>query len=150
LACSSTWTKERCTFSASSSARLHASQARDKKMWRARHARRRNAACGRGGTLHTPASMAPTLRETLNKPSSSSSSEGFPPHLGMGVRKKEPWGRLLILIVVKAGGLFCQISCTGCRSNHKKPFKITCLNRIPVLRFFSSSVHTHLFKCLIN
>ena len=26
-------------------------------------------------------------------------------------------------IVVKAGGLFCQISCTGCRSNRKKPFK---------------------------
>jgi len=31
------------------------------------------------------------------------------------------------IIVVKAGGLFCQISCTtGCRSKRKKPFKITC------------------------
>ena len=37
------------------------------------------------------------------------------------------------IIVVKAGGLFCQTSCTGCRSNRKKPFKITCLNQIPVL-----------------
>ena len=25
-----------------------------------------------------------------------------------------------------------KISCTGCRSNRKKPFKITFLNRIPV------------------
>ena len=32
-----------------------------------------------------------------------------------------------------AGGLFCQISCTGCRFDRKKPFKIICLNRVPVL-----------------
>jgi len=55
-----------------------------------------------------------------------------------------------IIIVVKAGGFFLsvidveKISRTGCRSNRKKPFQIPCLNRIPVLRFFSSSVHTYL------
>jgi hypothetical protein len=28
-----------------------------------------------------------------------------------------------------------EISCTGCRSNRKKPFKMICLNRVPVLRY---------------
>ena len=58
---------------------------------------------------------------------------------------------IFLNIVVKAGGLFCQISCTGCRSKRKKHFKRTCLNRIPVLwhrgyRYsgtFSSTLYTH-------
>ena len=58
------------------------------------------------------------------------------------VRSNLPRGAV---IVVKAGGSFCQISCTGCRSNRKKPFKITCLNRIPVLRFFSLAVCTLIY-----
>jgi hypothetical protein len=42
-----------------------------------------------------------------------------------------------------------KINCTGCRSNHKKPFKTTCLNRIPVLRFFFQQC-AHSFTRSIN
>ena len=49
-------------------------------------------------------------------------------------------GWWMFLSVIDVG----EISCTGCRFNRKKPFKITCLNRIPVLRCFFSSVHTYL------
>jgi hypothetical protein len=52
----------------------------------------------------------------------------------------EGWWRIF-LSVIDVG----KISCTGCILNRKKPFKIACLNQIPVLRFFfPSSVHTYL------
>jgi hypothetical protein len=54
-------------------------------------------------------------------------------------------GWWIVLSVIDVG----KISCTGCRFNRKKPFKITCLNRIPVLRFFFQQC-AHLFTCLIN
>jgi hypothetical protein len=55
-------------------------------------------------------------------------------------------GGLVDFFVIDVGKISCtgrRINCTS-RSNRKKPFKITCLNRIPVLSFFPSSVHTYL------
>ena len=54
-------------------------------------------------------------------------------------------GLVNFLSVIDVG----EISCTGCISNRKKPFKITCLNRVPVLRFFFQQ-RAHLFTLLIN